>query len=184
MRKLKLLLISLCLLAASAGAHAQMHEFQAKISTGGFLGERALALNYLPTQRWRLMLGYGQTLGLGDYIHQFNTSAEYSWFKAKRINRYFAWTPLTTGTGLVYTVNREFFVESPDHYPEKSYYQQTALHALLMIGSQLRAKIKNVRVYGEYFISVTDTYIMAQFNNSKWSSHYCCSVGFSLIFPF
>lgn len=186
MPKLKLLLLKFYLLSMFCGfsATAQKNEFQAKLSTGGYLGEYAAAVNFLPTQRWRLMLGYGQTEALGEKIHQFNAIGDYSWFRAKRINKHFAWTPITTGMGLVYSPNDEFFIQSPDRYPEKSYYQQTAVHALLLMGSQLRSKFNNVRVYAEYFIAVTDTYLIAQFNNEKWHSRYCCSSGISLIFPF
>lgn len=182
MRALKKSCINLLLIFATSFAHA--NEFQAKLSTGGFLGEYGIGLNYELPQRWRFMLGYGNTMGLGTNIHQANTMADYAWFKSVKVRNGLRWTPITTGLGAVYTFNREFFVESPEEYPEKTYYQQTALHALVAFGTQVRARIKGWKIYGEYFVSITDTYLMAQFNNSKWSSQYCCSSGFSLIVPF
>lgn len=182
MRALLKSFISLIVAFSLSMAHA--NQFQAKLSTGGFLGEYGLGLNYELKQRWRFMLGYGNTLGLGVQIHQANTAADYAWFKPIKLRDGLRWTPITTGLGGVYTFNREFFVESPEEYPEKTYYQQTAFHALVLFGTQLRARIYGWRVYGEYFVGITDTYIMAQFNNSKWTSYYCCSSGFSLIVPF
>lgn len=151
------------------------------IERAGFMGFLAAGVSYewTPEHATDVSLG-GYDIG-NDTYYQTNIGYRYSrWVTPLKGNE---WRPLQFGGFAVYALNTDrFFIRSPDKYPSKGYYDETALRYGAEFGSTLTFFPSRLAI--GYRVRIFDNGLIAMFNNSNRDIQYYISSGFTLQYLF
>lgn len=156
-------------------------EVRALVSRAGFLGKVAAGLSYEinPQHAVDYLLG-GYEIG-NEIYYQSNLMYRYSrWNVPVQKDM---WRPIQIGAFMVYAMNTErYFMTSPDVYPEKNYYDPTALRYGAEFSSTFTWYPSRIGV--GVHIRIFDNGVIAIFNNSNRDLQYYISSGMSLQYVF
>ncbi|MGE0526845.1 MAG: hypothetical protein AB7P49_07270 [Bdellovibrionales bacterium] len=154
----------------SATVHA---EWGVGLGTGGFQGEKAVAVVKDWSRRHAIEFGIGEFPLAGEQEYQLNLGYRFTPWQV----RYYdvAWSPLGVGVVALYALDQdEYFVESPDKYPSPDYYEQTGLRLGVEVSTQMMAWADRVRLL--YKVVLLDTGITSYINNDgKYAENFYSS---------
>lgn len=156
-------------------------DWRAVVSRAGFLGVVAAGASYEvnPYHAVDFLLG-SYSMG-GDRHLQSNFLYRYSrWQVPVGAD---VWRPVQFGAFIVYANNNDkFFLKSPEVYPERNYYDGTAIR----YGAEVTSTYTwyPLRFGLAYHLRIFDNGLIAIFNNSNRDLQYYISSGFSLQYVF
>lgn len=134
---MKKILIILLFLTTSLWGNRYVPDY-VTVQYAGNLGVAAIGTGYeFFDQSLQVELLYGylpKSIG-GVSVHSLSTKISYTpW--TLNVSKYYKLSPFTMGIGAIYNPGDDFFLSSPDRYPDE-YYRQTALHFAPFIGMTL-----------------------------------------------
>ncbi|WP_413585937.1 hypothetical protein [Bdellovibrio sp. HCB274] len=172
---------ALIIFATLLGCTANAGDWRALIERAGFTGFLAAGVSYewLPEHATDVTLGGYQIAN--ETYYQANIGYRYSrWSTPLKGND---WRPVQFGAFAVYALNTDrFFIRSPDKYPSKGYYDETALRYGAELGSTLTFMPSRIAI--GYRVRIFDNGLIAMFNNSNRDIQYYISSGFTLQYLF
>ncbi|WP_413583108.1 hypothetical protein [Bdellovibrio sp. HCB288] len=172
-------IVFICLIFVASPAHSG--EWRALIERAGFMGFLAAGVSYEWTQEHATDVSLGGYHIDNETYYQTNIGYRYSrWVTPLKGNE---WRPLQFGGFAVYALNTDrYFLSSPDKYPSKGYYDETALRYGAEFGSTLTFFPSRLAI--GYRVRIFDNGLIAMFNNSNRDIQYYISSGFTLQYLF
>jgi len=87
---------------------------------------------------------YGMVPGYNSTttIHIFTAKTSYHPFK-KELAKNYLWEPIKIGTGISYSVGRQFYTTWPDQYPDGYYWWTTSFRLTPFLGTTLSRRVGN-----------------------------------------
>jgi hypothetical protein len=169
------------LLVAFSASSASAENWRILLERAGFMGTAAIGGSY----EWRPEHAVDLSLGGykidNEFFYQMNMSYRYSrWNTGVRGN---IWRPLQFGVFTVYALNTDrYFLSSPDKYPSKGYYDETALRYGAEFGSTMTFMPSHFAI--GYRLRIFDNGLIAMLNNTNRDIQYYISSGITLQYLF
>lgn len=160
-------------------------DWSVRLGTGAYLGRLQVGAGHLFSDRHEWLVSYGQTEDeiLGQ-IRQYNLTYAYRpweiqwgpWFAA----------PFKAGFFATSTDRDEFFLQSPERYPEDFYYDPTKVRTGLRLGFDVGRELRNrQKLVAGFDLSVLDQGLLIAWNEGwRPAVSEFLSVGMSLSFQF
>ena len=100
-------------------------------------------------------------------------TAKTTWYSRSRpINERYGWVPVRAGTGISYSVGRQFFTQLPSQYPNGYYWFSTSFRLTPFVGTALnlslnegRTAFKKLELYAD--LGTTDIHLLSYSLNTK-----------------
>lgn len=160
----------------------------AKVQTGGWLGLATIGLGweiFNDTVNATAYYGYVPKSVGGTTIHSvtWNVSLRPMTVPLGEVS----WEPVYVGLGAVYAFGRDFFLDTPERYPEDEYYPATGRRMLLSVGTEFRATTDtHFRSHGAFLeVTAVDHYLKLRREDRehvRWSAALSLSAGYRLAF--
>ena len=143
-----------------------------RAQTGGWVGMFSAGTGYAifdDVLNFTLLYGFTPEFHAGQDVHALHAalSVRPVELRMERVRL----VPVYAGGGLLMALDRDYFVEVPDHYPDRSYYPPTALHWTAHLGIELDylpPPGSAAERHGLYLELVTvDTFLFAYIENPE-----------------
>lgn len=187
-------LVVAAFLLSATGANAEEDEpetssiipghVRAVVHTSGYMGNIGVGLQYHPSSWMRTTLSYGKTqlVNGGTFLEQYNLTHVFHLFDHHvSPKKRFKWKPFHLGLGLVWSPDQKFFVRSPNKYPASNYYEPTAIHYMVVMGTEL--EWRNRWAFFAAF-HILDQTLAAYLNDTSWRPEELASVSLGASFSF
>ncbi|WP_255490133.1 hypothetical protein [Bdellovibrio sp. KM01] len=160
---------------------AQASDWRVILERAGFMGTLAAGASYEWLPEHAIDVTLGGYLIEQEIFYQTNIAYRYSrWNSPTNGN---IWRPLQFGIFAVYALNSDrYFMRSPDKYPSKGYYDETAFRYGLEFGTTYTFLPSGFGI--GYRIRIFDNGLTAMFNNSNRDVQYYISSGVTLQYLF
>ena len=117
------------------------------------------------------LYGFAPAFESRTTIHILTAKTAY-YARPKDISEKYSWVPVRAGTGISYSIGRQFFTQLPKHYPSGYYWFSTSFRLTPFVGSALQLKlnegrtsVKKLELYGD--LGTTDIHLLSYGLNTK-----------------
>lgn len=120
------------------------------------------------------------------YANHWQLNAAIRHGLVKEIGSELRWRPLSIGICFMYALidlkDNTYFSRSPQHYPDNSYYEQTALRGALELSTAIRSSQFSLEIV--YYLRLLDKGIIAYFDNTLTDLSLATASGLALVYRY